>query len=292
MRVAVTGAGGLLGRTLVPLWRAAGLEVAAFSRAALDVTDPAAVDRALEASAPEVVVHLAAWTDVDGAEAAPARAMAVNGEGARHVAEACARHKAVIAYLSTDYVFAGTSREPVAPEAPPAPAGAYARSKAAGEAAVQGSGAAHLVLRTAWLYGPEGRNFVDTMREAAAARRAVRVVDDQVGTPTPTRLVAEALYGLLVRGARGVWHAVAGGATSRCEEARCVYRAAGADPALVLPCTSDEAARAAPRPACVVLDARATVAALGVEPPAWDEAVAAYVRTGRLLGLGLIRTAA
>jgi len=288
LRVGVTGADGLLGTTLVPLWRRAGAEVLAWTLDDFDVRDAAAARRAVLGARPDVVVHLAAWTDVDGAEAAAATAFAVNRDGTAHVADACREAGARLVFLSTDYVFDGSAREPIPPSAPPAPLGAYARGKAAGEAAAEASGARWTVVRTGWLFGPGGRNFVDTVRAAAAAGRRLRVVDDQVGAPTSAGLVAEGLWGLVTGGRTGRWHLAAAGAASWFEVAREVCRAVGADPDLVAPCRTADAGRAARRPAYSVLDCRATETALGVVMPRWEEHVAAHLRTGRVPPLGLI----
>jgi len=291
VRVAVTGARGLLGRTLVPLWRAAGVDVLAWAHADVDVTDRAAVAAAVATARPDVIVHLAAWTDVDGAEGAPDRAIAVNRDGTAAVAAAAAQRGAVLAHVSTDYVLDGSAGRPLPPDGRLAPLGAYARSKAEAEAAVRMAGP-WLVVRAGWLYGPGGPNFVDAMRERAAARQPVRVVDDQRGAPTPVRIVAEALYGLVAGGARGVWHVAAAGEATWWAVARAVFEACGTDPALVAACTSAELGRPAPRPAYAVLDCSATAARLGVPFPRWDDAVTAYARGGTQAGLGLIRAAA
>ncbi len=291
MRVAVTGAGGLLGGTLVPLWRAAGAEVTGWTRSDVDVTDRAAVAAAVGALRPDAVVHLAAWTDVDGAERDPAGAMAVNRDGTAAVASACERVGAALAHVRTDYVLDGAGGRPLPPEGRLGPLGAYARSKAEAEVVAR-AGGAWLIVRAGWLYGPGGPNFVDAMRAHAAARQPARVVNDQRGAPTPARVVAEALYGLVRDRARGVWHVAAAGEATWWMVARAVFDACGADPALVTPCTSAELGRPAPRPAYAVLDCSATAARLGVTFPRWDEALAAYARGGAQAGLGLIRAAA
>ena len=288
MRVGVTGANGLVGTALLPLWRRAGADVVGWTLDQFDVRDAAATRRAIAAARPDVVVHLAAYTDVDGAESEPGVALAVNRDGTAHVAAACAPAGARLVYVSTDYVFDGKARTPIAPGAPRAPAGAYATSKAEGEAAVEASGVPWAIVRTAWVYGPAGRNFVDTVRGAAGERRALRVVDDQVGAPTSARLIAEGLWGLVAGGRTGTWHLAAAGAASWFEVARAVYRCAGADPGLVAPCSTAAAGRAARRPAYSVLDCRATEAALGVVLPPWEAHVSAYVAGGRMPALGLI----
>jgi dTDP-4-dehydrorhamnose reductase len=292
LKVGVTGSGGLLGRTLVPLWREVGAEVVAWTRADFDVTDAAATTRAVGAARPDAIVHAAAWTDVDGAEREEAAALRANREGAANVAAAAAAAGSTLLHISTDYVFDGSARAPIPPGARPAPLGAYARTKALGEAAVRDSSSEWAIVRTGWAFGPHGRNFVDTMRQAAAAGRSVAVVDDQIGAPTSVRLLAEALWGLLAARARGIWHVAAAGQTSWCGVARLVYEAAGTDPSRVKACTTAESGRPAPRPAWAVLDCRATVTALGAPMPAWDEQVRAYVKTGVLPACGLMKAAA
>ena len=288
MLVGVTGANGLLGTTLVPLWRRAGARIVAWTLHDFDVTDGAAVRQAILDARPDVVIHLAGYTDVDRAESEPQVAMRVNRDGTANVCAACREAGARVVYLSTDYVFDGSASVPILPGAPCSPLGAYAQGKAAGEAVGEAAGAAWTIVRTGWAYGPGGRNFVDTIRRGADEGRAVRVVSDQVGAPTSARLVAEGLWGLVGRRVAGHWHLAAAGAASWFEVARAVYGCAQSDPALVAPCSTLEAARAARRPAYSVLDCRATETALGVALPGWEEQVAAYVRTGRSPGFGLI----
>jgi dTDP-4-dehydrorhamnose reductase len=288
LRVGVTGADGLLGTTLVPLWRRAGAEVLAWTLQDFDVTDGAATGRAIVTARPDVVIHAAASTAVDRAEAEPAAALAVNRDGTANVAAACAQAGARLVYVSTDYVFDGSSPAAVAPDAPRRPLGVYGRSKAEGEAMVEAARVPWTVVRTAWVFGPGGPNFVDTVLGAAREGRALRVVDDQIGAPTSTRLVSEGLWGLVGRGATGRWHLAAAGAASWFEVARAVVGAAGRDPALVSPCTTRESGRPAPRPARSVLDCSATSRALGVALPAWEGQVSAYVRGAPVPGLGLI----
>lgn len=284
----MTGADGLLGTTLVPLWRRAGADVIAWTLADFDLRDADATRRAIVAARPEVVLHAAAYTAVDRAEAEPDVAMAVNRDGTANVCRPCRDVGARVVYVSTDYVFDGTARAPIRPDARPAPLGAYGRSKAEGERVVAASGCPWTIVRSQWVFGPGGRNFVDTVRRAAGERRPLRVVDDQIGAPTSTRLLSEGLWGLTRCGATGRWHLAAAGAASWFEVARAVFAAADADPSLVSPCSSAEAGRPAPRPAYSVLDCGATGAALGSALPPWAEQVEAYVRRGRMSGLGLI----
>ncbi len=288
MRVGVTGANGLLGRSLVPLWRLAGAEVVGWDLDDFDVRDAGAVRRAIAEARPDVVIHAAAYTAVDRAESEPEVAMAVNRDGTANVCRACGEAGVRLVYISTDYVFDGRATAPIPPDEYRTPLGAYARAKAEGEVAVERSAGPWTIVRAAWVFGPGGPNFVDTVRKAAAEGQALQVVNDQVGAPTSTRLLSEGLWGLVRRETTGHWHLTASGAASWFEVARTVYAAAGADPALVSPCSTAEAARAAPRPAYSVLDCGTTAAALGLSLPVWEKHVTAYVRTGRVPGLGLI----
>lgn len=247
----VTGAGGMLGRDVVAAL--AGEPVTALARRDLDVTDAGAVRDAVEGHG--VVVNCAAWTDVDGAEADEEAATVVNGLGPRLLARACAARGVRLVHVSTDYVFDGRASVPYAEDAPLAPRSAYGRSKAAGEDAVRRlNGDRSYVVRTAWLYGEHGRNFVRTMAELEGSRDTVDVVDDQVGQPTWSRDVAAAIVRLVGAGApAGTYHATASGQTSWCGLARAVFEELGADPARVRPTTTERFPRPAPRPAYSVL---------------------------------------
>jgi len=248
--VLVTGALGMLGRDLVPLLEpdhavtAVDLEV--------DVTDPGAVDACVDAAAPDAVFHLAAWTDVDGAEAEEERAAAVNGAGTGNVARAAARHGAALVYVSTDYVFDGRKPGAYVEDDPPSPLGAYGRTKLAGEqAALAAHPAGTRIARTAWLYGRHGRNFVDTMRRLGAERDEVAVVDDQVGSPTWTCDLAPALIALVDR-PPGVYHTAGAGSVTWAGFAEAIFAASGLR-CDVRPISTEELGRPAPRPARSVL---------------------------------------
>ncbi|WP_432973307.1 dTDP-4-dehydrorhamnose reductase [Dactylosporangium sp. CA-233914] len=264
-RYLVTGAGGQLGHDLRAVLTAAGRDVTAATRAELDVTDPAKVRDLVEGH--DVVLNAAAWTDVDGAEADEAGATAVNGTAVAALAAACAAAGARMVHVSTDYVFAGDASEPYTEDAPTAPINAYGRSKLAGERAVletlPGTG---YVVRTAWLYGAHGGNFVRTMLRLARERDFVEVVDDQVGQPTWSRDLAERLVALADAGApAGVYHGTASGQTSWHGLAQAVFAAAGHDPARVRRTTSAAYVRPAKRPSYSVLG-HGRWAAAGLEP--------------------------
>jgi dTDP-4-dehydrorhamnose reductase len=263
----VVGSGGMLGRDLVAAVEAAGDEVLGRTRRQLDVTDEAAVRAALRDSRPDVVVNCAAWTAVDDAEAHENEALAVNGTGAAHLAAACAAGGARLVHMSTDYVFGGDASRPYAEHDATGPRTAYGRTKLAGEQAVlrllPRSG---YVLRTAWLYGAHGPNFVSTMIRLERERPTVDVVDDQRGQPTWTADVAGQIIALVgSAGAPGIYHATSSGEASWFELAREVFGLLGADPSRVRPTTSSAFPRPAPRPGYSVLGHDGWASA-GIEP--------------------------
>ena len=272
----------------MPLWRGAGVDVVGWTIGDFDVRDDAATRRAIADARPDVVVHAAAYTAVDRAETEPDTAMAVNRDGTANVCEACHEAGSRLVYLSTDYVFDGSARAPIAPGTPVAPLGAYGRSKAEGERVVRDRAVDWLMVRAGWLFGPGRDTFVSVMRDAAAARRPVTVVHDLVGAPTSTAFVAEALWGLVAKGERGVWHLAPRGSASWLDVAREVFAQVGAPGDLVTPCTAAESGRAARRPAFTVLDTSRTERALGTTFPAWQRDVRAFAGSGRVPGLGLI----
>ncbi len=247
----VTGAGGMLGQDLTSLLRHGGADVTALDRGRLDITDAAAAAAAVLQAGPDIVVNCAAWTAVDDAESHEDLALAVNGDGAANLAAACAKAQARLVHLSTDYVFSGTGTEPYPEDHQPAPRTAYGRTKLAGEEAVRNilPGASY-VLRTAWLYGAHGPNFVRTMIRLEASRDTVAVVDDQHGQPTWTGDVASRIVLLALSAAPpGTYHATSSGETTWLGLARAVFGLLGADPGRVRPTSSSELSRPAPRPA-------------------------------------------
>jgi dTDP-4-dehydrorhamnose reductase len=263
----VTGAGGMLGTDLLTALTSRGEQVTGLARASLDLTDAAAVTNAVTRSRPDVVVNCAAWTAVDAAEAAEEQALAVNGGGAANLAASCASVGARLVQVSTDYVFAGDSARPYAEDDVPAPRTAYGHTKLAGERAVltrlPDSG---YVVRTAWLYGAHGPNFVATMIKLEDQRPTVDVVDDQHGQPTWTADVARQIIALVGSGATpGIYHATSSGRTTWFGLAREVFGLLGADPARVRPVPSSAMPRPAPRPAYSVLGHDGWAAA-GVAP--------------------------
>jgi dTDP-4-dehydrorhamnose reductase len=251
----VTGAGGMLGWDLVAALTGRGEVTAALPRAALDVTDEAAVAAALAKYRPDVVVNCAGWTAVDDAEAFEDEALAVNGHGPANLARACAACGSRLVQISTDYVFAGTATRPYAEDDVPAPRTAYGRTKLAGERAVQqGLPEASYIVRTAWLYGAHGRNFVATMTGLEGKQPTVEVVADQHGQPTWTADVAEQIIALVRSGApAGIYHATSSGQTTWLGLAREIFWLLGADRSRVVAIRSSALTRPALRPAYSVL---------------------------------------
>jgi dTDP-4-dehydrorhamnose reductase len=288
VRWMVTGAGGALGTDLVArLARRPDDAVVAVTRAELDVTDEGAVRDAVQswARAGEgraVLLNAAAHTAVDLAETDPeaaAAAHAANAVAPGLLAAACAEVDATMVHVSTDYVFAGDDPTPREPDDPVAPAGVYARTKLEGEQRVRAAlPDAHHIVRTAWVYGGTGANFVRTMARLSRQRETLEVVDDQHGSPTWSADLADGLIALGASGASpGIRHATGGGETTWCGLARAVFVELGADPDRVRPTTTAAFPRPAPRPAYSVLS-DASWRAAGLPPlPHWRAALSAAV---------------
>ena len=276
MRVLVTGAGGQVGTELVEAF--AGHEVIACDRARVDVADRDAVLAAITSTEPDAVVHAAAWTQVDACEDDPDRAFAVNALGTRHVAEAARIVGARVCYLSTDYVFDGTSPTPYHEWSPTAPQSVYGHSKLAGEGELDPG---HTVVRTSWVFGEHGGNIVKTILRIAGDQDTLRFVDDQHGHPTDAADLASMIVRLVVGRRPGVFHVTNQGAVSWYEFARSVMEAAGLDPDRVEPiATTDlDPPRPAHRPANSVLD-NAALRLSGVDLlPDYREPLARLVKT-------------
>ncbi|WP_092531261.1 dTDP-4-dehydrorhamnose reductase [Amycolatopsis arida] len=288
--VLVPGGGGQLGRDLAAASDAS-VEVVAPGSAELDLTSAGAVieavadlaRRARESGRRAVVVNAAAYTAVDAAETDEERAFAVNVDGPRVLAAACSSRRVPLVHVSTDYVFPGDADRPYEPADRVLPRGAYGRTKAAGEDAVLGSGAQAWIVRSAWLYGAGGSNFVATMTRLERERDTLSVVDDQRGSPTWTADLARGLLELAGRVAAGegpeqrVLHLTNTGDTTWCGFARAIFAELGADPERVRPCTTAEFPRPAARPAYSVLSDRAWREA-GLTPlRPWREALSAFL---------------
>ena len=279
MRIFVTGAGGMLGQDVVSAARAAGAEPVTRAHAELDIRAAAEVDAALRSAAPEVVINCAAWTDVDGAESSAAAALAVNGEGAGNVAKAASDAGAWMIHISSDYVFDGGKRTPYVESDPTGPLSAYGRSKLAGEQAVAREAPdSHTIVRSSWLCGAHGHCFPATILRLAGERGELTVVDDQVGCPTFTGHLAQALLALCERRRRGILHVTGGGSCSWFEFAGEIVAEAGAV-ATVSPCRTADMPRPAQRPAHSVLRSERGAPAL----PEWRQGLREYM-SARVLG--------
>ncbi|TXS78553.1 dTDP-4-dehydrorhamnose reductase [Streptomyces sp. sk2.1] len=267
----VTGAGGMLGGDVLTRLAAEDVTAVAADRAAVDIADPASVRAAFEEHRPAVVVNCAAWTAVDDAESQEDAALRVNGTGPAVLAEACREYGAVLLQVSTDYVFAGDGEKPYAEDDPTGPRSAYGRTKLAGEQAVLSTlPDTGYVVRTAWLYGAGGGNFVRTMIKLEGVKDTLDVVGDQRGQPTWTvdladRLVRLGRAALAGTAPAGVYHGTSGGETTWYGFTREIFRLLGADPTRVRPTTSEAFVRPAPRPAFSVLGHDGWARA-GIEP--------------------------
>jgi dTDP-4-dehydrorhamnose reductase len=273
VRVAITGAGGQLGRELCRTL--IGHDVIPLDLPSFDVTQPSCGRLILDA-APEVVIHAGAYTDVDGAEREPDRAMAVNADGTALVALAAKQAGARLLYLSTDYVFDGRKTSPYEEMDMPAPLNHYGRSKLAGEQKAMAACDNVLIVRTAWLYGGEGKHFVRTILALADERRVLKVVADQRGCPTRAQDLAAAVRNLMGSEAQGILHVANDGECSWFEFAQEIVALAGKR-ATVEPITTDQVGRPAARPAYSVLSAERR-RRLGIAMPHWREALSGYLK--------------
>jgi dTDP-4-dehydrorhamnose reductase len=279
MRVLVTGAGGMLGRALGERLKGSHT-LFLWGREEADLTDEAQVRRAARGIAFDAVVHAAAMTDVDACEGDPDLALRVNRDATRHVADLARERGATLVYVSTDYVFDGSKRSPYLEEDPTDPINAYGRSKLEGERAAGSSGAKTLIVRTSWLFGPGGKNFVDTIASKLERGESLRVVDDQKGSPTYSRDLAHAIELLLRRGSQGTVHATNSGATTWYGLAREIARTLRSDAPLT-PVTTEEFPRPAPRPRFSVLSGARFRAWTGENLRPWEDAVSHFLATRR-----------
>jgi len=273
VKVLVTGAGGMLGREVTTFCHARDHEVVAMAHPALDICDAAAVAAALERYRPDAVVNCAAFTDVDGAEDDEPGAMRVNDGGAALLAGAANSIGAKIVQPSSDYVFDGSARAPYVESDMPAPLSAYGRSKLAGETSVAVANPHHFIVRSAWLFGLGGKNFVETMLRLGTEQPEVLVVSDQVGCPTYTRHLGEALAILAEGEEFGIHHIAGGGQCSWYEFAQEIFDQAGLE-CRVMAGTTEMLARKAPRPAYSVLG---TQRPEPIRLPHWRRGLAEYL---------------
>lgn len=270
--ILVVGANGMLGRDLLALLgeRGRGIDLPD-----IDITDLLSVQRVLTALKPQVVVNCAAYTDVDGCESNTETAMQVNGEGVAFLAMITREIGARLVQISTDYVFDGSKSVPYREDDLPRPLNIYGESKLAGELNVDVN-PDNLVVRTQWLYGLHGKNFVETMLRLGSEKSELTVVDDQTGSPTWTVDLARGIIALIDNGCRGVYHCANGGNTTWNGFARAIFEESGL-PVQVLPMTTDQLNRPARRPLHSTLDCGKLAADTGYSPQPWREALKQYL---------------
>ena len=278
MKILLLGAKGMLGRDLLPIL-CAKHEVVAKDIQDFDLTDRRRVQEEVAACRPGVVINLAAYTDVDGCESKRGLAFSVNGEGALHVALACDHCGCKMIHLSTDYVFDGTSKTPYREEFPPHPLNAYGESKLRGERYIQRILENHLIIRTEWLYGKHGKNFVDTILRLADQQDVLRVVDDQRGSPTFTRDLGQAIDRLVEEEIRGILHVTNSGSCTWFDFARKILDLKKILPGKVrvIPISSSELSRPANRPAYSVMDCSRLEKTTGLRMRNWEEGLKEYL---------------
>lgn len=279
----VIGSKGMLGTDLMGALGVAGLETRGMDVEDVDISRAESVNKALEESKPGTVINVAAFTDVDGCESNPALAYSVNAQGPGYLARACREQECALIHISTDYVFDGLKRQPYRETDGMNPMGVYGKSKAEGEILVRDVlPDNHAIIRTAWLFGRNGKNFVATMLDLGRKRDMLRVVDDQRGAPTYTRDLASALVKLCRTGSRGTFHITNSGETTWCGFARTILDKAGMRSVRVEPITTAELGRPAPRPAYSLLDCTKYTSVTGDSPRSWEEALDDYL--GNMLG--------
>jgi len=275
VRVLVVGAQGMLGRDLVEILSSS-KEVIGWDIQELDITRREETREKIARLQPRFIINCAALTDVDGCETSRDLAFAVNSEGVRNLAVAALSVQARLVHLSTDYVFDGASRRPYREEDPPAPLNVYGWSKHRGEVFLQESGVDHLIVRTAWLYGRRGKNFVEAILQQAEAGKELRVVADQQGSPTFTRDLSAAIRDLMAAGAKGIFHVTNSGSCTWYEFAREILERKGMGGIKVLPISAEELRRPAKRPAFSLLDCSRYEKVSGEKMRPWVQALQDY----------------
>jgi len=275
MRVLITGARGMLGSRLTEVAAARGHRVVAYNQPEMQLEEPEGAAALVRAAHPDVLVHAAGMTDVDGCETDAERALLVNGTASGALAEAAADLGARCLYVSTDYVFAGRKEEPYVEDDPTEPRTVYGRSKLLGEEETRRHGAA--VVRLSWSFGPDGKNFVATIAGKLRAGEQLSVVDDQRGAPTYTRDSAEAIVDLAEAETDGVYHCCNAGATTWFGFARAIAEAMGLPADRIAPCASDQFPRPAQRPKSSLLGGARLAALRGREMPPWEAALRRYL---------------
>ena len=274
MKILITGAGGMLGKALSSCLEARDHAVKGFPKETLDVTNFHQVMDTMAAERPELVIHAAAYTKVDQAESEPDLAYLINGYGTENMAVACNRFDVPMLYISSDYVFDGEKNRPYQPWDTPSPLSVYGKSKLAGELVVRSYLRNFYIVRTSWMYGPQGPNFVDTIFRLASEGKVLRVVSDQFGSPTCTLTLSEVIADLVLTRRWGIYHATDGGVTNWFDFARQVVKGMKVT---VQPIATNEMPRPATRPKYSVLDKTTLIHTIGRELVPWQDALAMYL---------------
>ncbi len=274
-RLLVTGAGGMLGKALVACLESRDHKVAAMPKEKLDVTNYEQVQAVLKEQNPSLVLHCAAYTKVDQAESEPALAFLINGYGTENLAVVCNQMDIPMLYISSDYVFDGNQNRPYTTWDQTSPLSVYGKTKLAGELAVQRHLKRFYIVRTSWLYGPNGQNFVETiLRLANEATKPLRVVADQTGSPTCTLSLSEVIADLIETERYGVYHATDDGITNWYEFAKEITKELHTE---VTAIETKDMPRPATRPKYSVLDKTTLINTIGRELPSWQESLANYL---------------
>ncbi|MBN1765085.1 MAG: dTDP-4-dehydrorhamnose reductase [Sedimentisphaerales bacterium] len=284
--VLVVGATGMLGTEVVALLKQRGRQVVEAvwpgdddpEHHDLDITITENVEKLLEQVTPAVVINCSAYTNVDSAEEEEELATAVNGTGVGNLARASKKMNSLLVHVSTDYVFDGRGQSPYQTDTPTHPQSAYGRSKLSGEEAIQSIGGRWIIVRTSWLFGRMGKNFIDTILNLARQRPELKVVNDQRGCPTYATDLARCLIDLADKDAQGLFHFCNGPACTWYDFAQEAVELKGID-CRINPCSTDEFPRPAPRPAYSVMDCSKTFEQLGWQSQTWMQALRNYLDT-------------
>ena len=275
MKILITGSAGMLGSVLSPYLRTLGHNVYDFPKEILDITDYSQVQLTLcSIENLDLVIHCAAYTKVDQAESEPDIAYLINGYGTENLAVICNKLRVPMLYVSTDYVFDGQREVPYKTWDQTNPLSIYGKSKLAGEIAIQRHLNEFYIVRTSWLYGPNGKNFVETMLSLAKKGEPLKVVSDQIGSPTSTLSLSKLIGELITKGRFGIYHATDGGVTNWFEFACEITKNLGVE---IIPITTKDMPRPAVRPKYSVLDKSTLISAIGHSLASWQESLQIYL---------------
>jgi dTDP-4-dehydrorhamnose reductase len=276
-KIMLTGAGGMLAKDAVAILKS-GFEVIPRREQELDICDAEAVRTAVCSLKPDVVVNCAAYTQVDICETEQEKAFAVNAAGVKHLALACQQAGSLLVHISTDYVFDGAKQTPYLETDVPQPLSVYGRSKHAGENYVAELLEQYIIIRSSWLYGSGGNNFIATILQQAHKQKELQVVNDQRGSPTWTRDLSRAIKALIDVNGRGIYHVTNQGSCTWYDYARAIVARAGLD-VRVFPVTTAALKRPAPRPSNSMLDCSRFIRETGMPLRSWEDALEEYLQT-------------